>query len=257
MALKRHVTYILPTLLAAGGIALGAQALAAHPHPKPKEKPAEQSAPAAPETHAPAEMTSPDSTRIIRRMVKPNDMAGNMNMSESDIEIVEQIEIIEDGSGNPAVRVIIVDGQPQLQIPGEDETQTMQDENTWSFEPEMSEESTSEAQPMTRHKRMKKRMKKRMRVSDDSAPQMDENGMRVIKLTGETIVKVGTDGQLEIYNNGRMIEPMSFAPADQGNMQTQVEDGGENMTLSVKKTVSDGDEGRKIHVEIDMEVAPE
>lgn len=254
MAFKRHITFILPGLLAAGGIALGAQSLAAHPHTKPKKKPVAKTAPVTPDVAAPSDAASDsESTRIIRRMVKPDEASS----SAPDIEIVEQIEIIEDASGEMDVRVIIVDGQPQLQLP------TAQEQ--------------PEAETMKRHKRIEKRIrtadgevetesktpqtvkviKKRIRIVDDGQPQVDENGMRVIKLTGETIVKVGDDGQLEIYNNGRMIEPMSFAPAEQGNMQTQVEDGGENMTLSVKKTVSDGDEGRKIRVEIDMETLNE
>ena len=229
MALKRHLTFILPGLLAAGGIALGAQSLAAHPHTKPKKKVVVKTAPVTPEAAAQTEATPPESTRIIRRMVKPH----NTDPQSRDVEGVEQIEIIESEAGEMDVRVIIVDGEPQLQLP------------TTAVRPE--------AETLKRHKRIERRI----RIADGAEPHIDETGMRVIKLTGETIVKVGNDGQLEIYNNGRMIEPMSFAPAEQGNMQTRVEDDGENMTLSVKKTVSEGDEGRKIHVEIDMETVTE
>ena len=252
MAFKRHITYILPTLLAASGIALGAQALAAHPHTKPKKKPVVKTAPATPEISAPSETASPESTRIIRRMVKPNEP----NPQGGEIEIVEQIEIIEGESGDASVRVIIVDGKPQLQMPGEASIDMMQDKDVWTFDTDDTETS-KEWSPEGEMTMNDTGIETPIHGSDDSEPQRDESGMRVIKLTGETIVKVGDDGQLEIYNNGRMIEPMSFAPADQGNMQTQVLDDGENMKLSVKKTVSESETGRKIRVEIDMETLDE
>ena len=251
MALKRHFTYIIPGLLAASGIALGAQSLAAHPHPKPKKKVVMTAPSVTPETTAPTQAMPPDSTRIIRRMVNPE----SADAQSGDIEIVEEIEIIDGETGDRDVRIIIVDGQPQLQLPEtaeQPEADTMKRRKRYERRSRRAGEDAQTDMGATRSKRV---IKKRMRVADSGEPQIDENGMRVIKLTGETIVKVGTNGQLEIYNNGRMIEPMSFAPAEQGDMQTQVEDDGETMNLSVKKTVSEGDQGRKIRVEIDMETA--